>query len=121
MIEALQDFPDNVVAIRCSGHVSKADYDDILVPRVEKAFGDHGKVRVYYEVGPDFSGFEPGAMWADFKMGIGHLTGWERVAVVTDIAWLRHSVQFFSFMMPVEVKLFALDEAAEAKAWVSGA
>lgn len=119
MIEALEGFPSNVVAIRASGEISKADYDDVVTPKVEAAFAAHGKVRVYYEVSGDFTGFETGAMWADFRVGMGHITGWEKIAVVTDVAWLRHATDFFRFMMPAEVKVFALAEADAAKAWIS--
>jgi SpoIIAA-like len=58
-------------------------------------------------------------MWADFRMGMGHLTGWDKVAVVTDVTWLAHAMQFFGFMMPMEVKLFPLAQAGEAKTWIS--
>lgn len=118
MIEALDGFPANVVAIRASGSVSKADYDRVLVPLAEKAFAGHGKVSVYYEVGSDFAGFDPGAMWADFKLGLGHLTGWQKAAVVTDVAWLQQATYFFSFVMPVEMRSFGLAQAEEAKGWI---
>jgi hypothetical protein len=119
MIEALGGFPANVVAVRASGHVSRSDYDKVLVPKVEQVFGGHDKADVYYEVGGDFAGFEPGAMWSDFKIGMGHFTGWRKIAVVTDIAWLRHAAEFLRFMVPVEVKLFGLAEADVAKEWIS--
>lgn len=121
MIETLEGFPSNVLAIRASGEVSRHDYDSVLTPKVEAAFATHDKVRVYYEVSSDFIGFEPGAMWADFTMGMSHIAGWDRIAVVTDVAWLRHAADFFRFMMPAEVKVFTLAEAEAAKAWVSAA
>ena len=37
VIEILKNFPDNVVAISCSGQVTKEDYDRILVPAILKA------------------------------------------------------------------------------------
>ena len=48
----------------------------------------------------DFAGIDPGAMWEDFKVGMEHFTHWERVAVVTDVEWIKHTVRFFSFLMP---------------------
>lgn len=119
MIESLEGFPSNVVAIRASGQVSQQDYDSVLTPKVEAALAAHKKVRVYYEVSSDFVGFEPGAMWADFKMGMGHITSWDKVAVVTDVPWLRYATDFFRFMMPAEVKVFGLADAEAAKTWVS--
>ena len=33
MIQAMKDFPDNVVAFVCCGHVTKHDYATVLVLR----------------------------------------------------------------------------------------
>src|SRR5215813_2937159 len=106
MIEALPDFPMNVLAFVCQGHVTRADYETVLVPIVEKALRQQQKVRLYYQIGPEFAGIDPGAMWEDFKIGVGHLSRWERIAVVTDVDWIRHTIRIFSFLIPGEVKVF---------------
>jgi hypothetical protein len=36
-----------------------------------------------------FSGIDAGAVWEDFRVGMEHLSRWERMAVVTDVEWLR--------------------------------
>ena len=41
MIEALKDFPDNVIAIACHGHVTRADYETVLVPDIEDKLSRH--------------------------------------------------------------------------------
>lgn len=121
MIEQLKNLPSNIVGIVCKGHVTSEDYKSVLEPAVEAAFKGHEKVRLYYQVDPDFSGIEPGAMWEDLKTGVGHWLRWERIAVVTDIEWIRFSVRAFSFVMPGAVKVFALAEAPAARAWIVGA
>jgi SpoIIAA-like len=42
-----------------------------------------------------------------------HLAGWERVAVVTDIDWIRLAINFFRFLVPGEIRIFPTSEAAE--------
>jgi hypothetical protein len=121
MIETLSDFPDNVVALKCKGHVTTADYKDVLEPAVEKALGAHEKVRLYYQIDTDFSGIDPGAMWEDFRVGMGHLLRWERIAVVTDVDWIRHTMSAFSFLMPAELKVFPVAEASKARDWIVAA
>jgi hypothetical protein len=121
MIEILTDFPDNVVAAAAHGFVTKQDYQDTLVPRVELALKQHPKIRCYYELGTQFSKMEPGAIWEDFKVGIENLTRWERVAVVTDVEWIRHAVNIFRFLMPGEVRVFATSETATARSWITAA
>ena len=58
-------------------------------------------------------------MWEDFKIGVEHLSRWERVAVVTDIEWIRHAANVFSFLMPGEVRVFATSDAPAARQWIT--
>ena len=119
MIEILENFPDKVVAVACHGHVTKQDYAAVLVPAVAKALGAHDKVRLYYETAADFAGLEPGAVWEDFKVGMEHFLRWERVAVVTDVEWIRHTMRFFSFLVPGELRTYPTAEAAPARKWIA--
>ena len=118
MIEALPDFPSNVLAFACEGHVTRADYETVLVPIVEKALRQQQKVRLYYQIGAEFAGIDPGAVWEDFKIGVGHLSRWERIAVVTDVDWIRHTIWIFSFLIPGEVKVFPTSDMAAARQWI---
>ncbi|HBZ70372.1 MAG TPA: hypothetical protein DEP35_11845 [Deltaproteobacteria bacterium] len=117
MIEVLRDFPGNVIAVVCSGRVTRLEYDTVLVPVVTAALKAHPKLRLYYETGSGFS-IEPSAIWEDFRLGVEHLTRWARIAVVTDVEWVRHTVRAFSFLMPGEVRTFTTSEAARARAWI---
>lgn len=119
MIERLQGFPDTVVAISARGYVTRSDYERVLIPQVKQALDRHGKIRCYYELGADFSGFEPGAAWEDFKLGLEYLSRWERVAVVTDVDWIRLAINTFRFLVPGEIKVFATTQSAEAREWIS--
>ena len=58
-------------------------------------------------------------MWSDARIGIKHLTRFSRVAVVSDVPWIRHAVRLFAPMMPAEVDVFADGELEAAKAWIS--
>lgn len=118
MITISSGFPDNVVAIACEGRVTRKDYDDVLVPAVKAALQRHHKIRLYYEITPQFSGIEPGAIWEDFIVGVETLLRWERVAVVTGVAWIRHTVNAFRFLMAGKVRVFNLYEAGAARDWI---
>lgn len=119
MIETLQGFPSPVLAFACKGHVTKSDYETTLIPAVEKAMQQPGKVRLYYQINPDFSGIEPGAAWDDFKVGMQHSTRWERMAVVTDVDWIRYAIRAFGFVMPGELRIFPLAEQDTAREWIT--
>ena len=117
MIEELSGFPDNVVAMVARGRVSRSDYERVLIPRVSQALGRHARIRCYYELATD-AGFDAGAVWEDFKIGLEHLSRWERVAVVTDIDWIRMAANVFRFLVPGEVRIFPADQATQARGWI---
>lgn len=120
MIEKLSGFPGNVLAFACHGTVTKADYENVLIPAVNDALNKQTKVRLYYEIPADFHDITPGAMWEDFMTGMGHRTQWERVALITDVEWMRKATAFFHFVLPCPMKLFSTAAAAQAREWIVG-
>jgi SpoIIAA-like len=117
MIELLHDLPDGVIGLRASDQVTADDYRDAMVPALEEALA-RGGVRLLYVLDAHAK-FSPGALFADAKLGVGHLTGWERLAVVSDADWLEHMIKAFGWMMPGEVQAFEGDRIDQAKAWLS--
>lgn len=120
MIEIVEGFPANVIAVRASGELTHEDYEKVLIPAVEAGLARRDKVRIYYELGPQFSRMKAGAAWDDLKLGLAHYLRWERVAVVTDHDWIRHAVGAFRFLVAGEVKTFRMCEAREARDWITG-
>jgi hypothetical protein len=121
MIKPLPNFADNIVALACEGHVTRDDYETVLVPKVEKALAKFDKIRLYYQIGSDFEGIDPSAIWEDFKVGIEHITRWERIAVVTDVDWIRRTMSAFSFLIPGEMHVFPVAEEVKAREWITSA
>ena len=39
-------------------------------------------------------------------IGMEHLLRWERIAVVTDVDWIRHTLRVFSFVVPGVIKIW---------------
>ena len=60
-------------------------------------------------------------MWEDFKIGVEHLTRWERAVVVTDVEWIKQAMRLFGFLMPGAMKSFPTSEAEQARAWITAA
>jgi hypothetical protein len=124
MIEAIKDMPEGTIGLRVWGSVTRDDYVDVLMPALHKATEGDGDIRLVFQIGPDFQHFTPGMMGTDvtqgLSFGVKHWSAWERMAVVTDVDWLRHSMQMFGWMTPGEARLFGLDELPQAKEWVAG-
>jgi len=118
MIEQIQGLPPGILGFRASGQVTAADYEQVLVPDIEAAFALNRKLRLLYHVGPDFIGFDPGAMWDDAMLGFRHFSGWERIALITDVAWLRIAAATMGVAMPAEFRLFRNAEMVIAIDWI---
>jgi hypothetical protein len=99
--------------------VTAADYEDVLIPAVEKKLARHDKVSLLYHLGPDFTGFSAGAMWDDTRIGLKHLASWDRIALVSDVPWIRHVVHALRFVIPATIRVFHDDQLPDAKRWVS--
>jgi hypothetical protein len=119
MIEIMSGLPEHVLGFTAKEKVTGKDYETVLIPAIEEKLKKHAKVRLLYHLGADCTGFEMEAMWDDTKIGLQHLTAWERIAVVTDIEWIRLTTKAFGFVMPGHIRVFANSRLDEARAWVS--
>ena len=118
-IQMIPGLPDNVVGLIAKGEVHAEDYKDVIDPAVEEALAKHDKIRLLYVLGADLTGYSGGAAWQDGKLGMGHLTKWEKMAVVSDHDWIRHTVNLFGYMIPGKVKVFTVAEEADASEWIT--
>ncbi|TAK89923.1 MAG: STAS/SEC14 domain-containing protein [Burkholderiaceae bacterium] len=119
MMTPIRDLPENVLGVHASGTVTADDYTAVLIPSVEATLKQQDHIRLLYELGNDFSGFSPGAMWMDTRMGLAHWSAWEKVAVVSDIGWIRNTMKMMRPLLPGEIKLFHNDELPAAKQWLT--
>ncbi len=118
MIERMLDLPDDVLGFKASGEVTAQDYQLVLVPAIEEMLSRTKKVRLLYVLGDGFKGYTGAAAWEDAKIGLKHLTRFDRVAVVTDADWIKTSVKAFGFVMPCEVRVFGGKDLNEAREWI---
>jgi hypothetical protein len=123
MIERLADMPQGTVGFRAAGEIEREDYEAVLVPELRRAVEAGNGLRTLYVI-EDLDEIEPGALWADsklgFDLGVRHHDAWVRSAIVTDIDWMARATRLFAWMIPGEARVFGLDELAAAKAWVAG-
>ena len=104
------------VGARVSGKITDEDYREVLVPALGEAL-QRGQVKLLYVLEKDFS-YSAGAAWEDTKLWARHLTGWQKVAVVSDAEWLE-SIRAFGWLMPGEIRVFELDDVDEAQEWLA--
>jgi len=119
MLERINGLSENVLGFEAKGEVTGADYESVLIPAVEEMLARQKNIRFLYHLGDEFTGFDAKAMWDDVKVGLQHFAAWERVAVVTDMGWIRTAVKAFGFVMPGHVRIFSNLEFAEALRWLN--
>jgi hypothetical protein len=118
MIEPMANLPDGVIGFRADGHITASDYTDVLRPAIDAAIRRDDDVRIVIEFG-SWSGMSGGALWEDLKMGIERFAKWKRIALVTDIDWMRQATNIFGWMTPGDVKTFSLADRDDAIAWAA--
>ena len=58
MIRVLDDMPAGVLGFEAVDDVEEEDYANVLVPAIEQAIAEFGKVRIVYVLGPEFDEYE---------------------------------------------------------------
>jgi hypothetical protein len=119
MIRVRTDMPEGVLGLEAVDDVEEEDYRDVLVPAIESALAEHGRVRLVYVLGPEFDEYEGEAVWEDIKLGARHPAALERIAVVTDAKWVAPAVKVFSVLFPGQGRAFPLAELEAAKQWAA--
>lgn len=107
-----------LLEIRLSGKIRGEDYKNILVPAVEDALSRHDRIRVLAIVEPDFTGYDLTAAWEDTKLGLGHWSGFERLAIVTGLGWVGSAIRIAAPILPCPVQVFPAEELEDARRWL---
>ena len=118
MLTIMNDLPDNVLGVTAEGKVTGIDYESVIIPVVEKSLKENNKIRMIYHLGSSFTGFDMSAMLDDAKMGMKHLSAWDKIALVSDHAMINTFAKFFGYMMSCELHIFKNAELEEAKKWI---
>jgi hypothetical protein len=108
-----------VLTVHVSGKLKKADYDH-FVPDFDRHVAEHGKVRLLLDM-TDFHGWDVGAAWEDFKVGIKHSADIERIAMVGDKKWEEALTTFFKPFTKATVRYFDHTDATESRKWLEEA
>ena len=118
MIKELADLPPGVVGFELGGTLTAEEYRDVVLSALQRAYASD-EYRFVIVI-PEFGGMTGGALWQDLKVGVEHLHAWKRIALVTDIDWMRHVTTLFGWMTPGEVEVFPLAQREQAIAWAAG-
>jgi hypothetical protein len=116
--ELLDGFPADVVAIRAKGIITSQDYRDVLNPLVAEKLKRHDRLKVLFILDADFESYSEGAVLDDVRFGFRHMSDFAKIALVTDLGWMRSATRLFAPLIKGEIKLYHCAELEEAKAWI---
>lgn len=119
MIELIDDLPEATLGFVLHGEISGNDVDAELLPAIERAFDQHERIKALLVFAEDFRGFTLEAAWDDTILGLRHWDGFERLAIVADVPWLRQGLRAMSLLLPYPVRLFDVDAQEQAERWLS--
>ncbi len=117
MITLIPDVPENIVAFKASGEVTKDDFDNLVIPHVEALTNTFGELNYLFYIDTDLDNFSAGAWFQDAMLGLKNLIKWNRAAIVTDKKGVQYFTDVFSVVMPGEFKSFAKDNLQNAIFW----
>lgn len=113
---------EDVIALKLGGRLSR---DELmrLVDLIEPSLEKHDKTHIYVEVA-DSTGFDMAALGDYLPHALrmlGKLARFGRVAIVSDLRWVRWATKLESALLPhISYETFEAAERARALAWVEG-
>ncbi len=116
MIQILDRTKNNVVGIKVAGVLHDDDYKE-FVPVVDAAIKESGVIRILW-LFDGFHGWDPKAMWDDFKFGVQHYTSIERVAVVGQNFGEKLLAKIYRPFTKAKVRYFDQSELVAAWQWL---
>ena len=119
MIKFLSGKKDSVLKLEAEGKVTGDDYQLVIIPAIESKLRKHEKICLLYELGSHFSGFDFLAIWEDFKLGLTHWSDFEKIALVSDIQWIRIVTNALGFILPYPLQVFHNNQLSQAEEWIS--
>ena len=118
MIDILPGYPDDVLAVSGAGRITAEDYRKVLVPEAEARIARNGSLAVLYFLGPKYQAFTSSAVWSDLMFGLSHWSTFGRIALVTDVEWIRASASLFAPFFHGAFRIFGAGDLGAASAWI---
>jgi len=120
MIEILPETNGNLLAIRGRGKLTDKDYTEVLIPRLDALSKDHPKLRLLFEMGDDFEGWDFSAALRYAKFGLKNRDNFDKVAAVCGPKWVNWGLKIQSLFTKADVATFSCAQRSDARRWIEG-
>lgn len=119
MITIINEAPANVAAFRATGEVTKADYDNTVIPTIDALVKKQDSINFMLVLDTALSNFSIMALLKDLGVGLKHFTKWHKMAIVSESGAINTFTDMFSYISPGEAKGYTHAQLDEATRWVS--
>ncbi|MDB5130254.1 MAG: hypothetical protein JWR02_3 [Mucilaginibacter sp.] len=119
MVELLTDLPPHVAAYKAVGAVSKEEYEEVVMRRVDQVAAEYGTINFLVLLETGFENYSIGAFIDYIKVSFEHFSKWNRMAIVTDQEWVAKAYNALSYLVHGEIRSYPVKSLETAKAWVS--
>ncbi|MCW3126324.1 MAG: hypothetical protein JWO03_1982 [Bacteroidetes bacterium] len=119
MVTQINGLAGHTVGFTFTGEVTKEDYDNLILPAVQRVTELFSSVNLLLVINTDLSNFTAGAWMKDAVLGLKNLTKFNRVALVSNSHLVRNMTQMANLVVPGDYKFFLMTEESEAMIWVS--
>ncbi|HUH01935.1 MAG TPA: STAS/SEC14 domain-containing protein [Kofleriaceae bacterium] len=119
MMERIEGLPEGVDGVRALGKLRRRDYRRVLKPILDDARRAKRKIRLLYQLGPQFEGFSVGAAIEDALLTVRYRQQIERCAIVTEVRWIAVLSRWAAVLTPFALRVFSNRERALAAKWLS--
>ena len=119
MFEIIDGMPDGTVGLTAKGAVTPADCEQTLLPLVASHPVSPKQAPMLLRFGRDFEDFATDALGNGTEFSFKHWRDVSRLAVVSDVAWVRKAVWLFAPFMRGNVRVFHDYEIEQAKTWIA--
>lgn len=118
MIQILPQSHDNILAVKGEGRLTREDYEDVLIPRLQSLVEENPKARFLFYMDEDFKGWDPVAAWHYTRFGLKHRNQFEKVAAVCGPKWVHFSMKLKSYFVDGDVRTFPCAQSVDAWNWI---
>ena len=119
MIEFMDESTGNVLGIRVTGKLCRADYRDALAPRIQSLVEQFRTLRVLFLMDPAFEGWSLGAAWDNTIFDLKHRRDFEKIAMVGAPKWEEWCIKTgAALLMSGEMRTFRSGQLLQAWEWL---
>ncbi|MEP7092811.1 MAG: STAS/SEC14 domain-containing protein, partial [Flavobacterium sp.] len=106
MIQLIPDMSSNIAAFRAIGEVTKEDYQNVVLPEIERVIKQIGHINFLLVLDTELENYTWGAWIQDALLGLKKIGKWNRVAIITDSNTIISLTNKFSYLVPGEFRGF---------------